>query len=144
MRPAIYSYKKESIGWHSGGDRVRYYANGFRISSTSSHSLFTLTFAYTFPFDDDEVYFAYSYPYTFTQLNEYLNKLEENNEVSNYFSRKTLCRTLAGNKCECITITAANSKAEKQGVCLTARTHPGETVGSWMMQGILEFTLRCN
>ena len=143
MRPVVYSCKKESVGWHNGGEGVKYFANGLRVSSTSSRSLFTLTFAYTFPFDGDEVYFAYSYPYTLSQLDEYLNKLEENNEISHYFSRKTLCRTLAGNKCEYITITAADLKVEKRGVCLTARAHPGETVGSWMMQGSKSINYRC-
>ena len=29
--------------------------------------------------------------------------------------------------------------ARRKGVVLTARVHPGESVGSWMMKGALDF-----
>lgn len=66
-----------------------------------------------------------------------------------------MCRTLAGNKCEYITITSKErdplNKAQaplngdgkpvnqKMGVFLSARVHPGESNASWMMKGLIDF-----
>jgi hypothetical protein len=61
-----------------------------------------------------------------------------------YVTRNTLCRTLAGNKCEYLTITSRklgepDGKTKKKGVFLSARIHPGESNASWMMKGIIDF-----
>ena len=133
--------ENEKISWHRAGENISYFANGIRKSAKFPKSLYTLRFSYTFQYDYDTVYFAYSYPYTFSQLTEFLDKLEADNGISEYIARRTLCRTIAGNKCECLTITSSKSKPTdpakrtKRGVCLTARVHPGESVGSWIMQG---------
>jgi len=144
MKPIIYSIKKseeKQIGWHPFCDNISYFPNGLLKFPKSAKSLYTLRFSYTFEYNQDNVYFAYNYPYTYSQLTEYLDKLELDTRLSDYVSRRTLCRTLLGNRCEYLTITSASEKSEltkntKKGVCITARVHPGETVGSWMMQGI--------
>ena len=50
--------------------------------------------------------------------------------------------TLAGNKVEMLTITSKNNLEnlnKRKGVFLTSRVHPGESVGSWMMKGAIDF-----
>ena len=66
---------------------------------------YTFTFTYTFLHDFDTVYFAYSVPYTYSDLTEELGEIEKNSVKREFVSRNTLCRTLAGNKCEYLTIT---------------------------------------
>ena len=98
------------------------------------------------------MWFAYSYPYTYTQLTNFLDDIELSGKASKYFKtinrylyRKTLCRTILGNRCEYLTISSENGdKQKKKGSVITARTHPGESVGSWMMQGNLYRFIRLN
>lgn len=74
-----------------------------------------------------------------------MSRIERDKFSQNFVNRSTLCRTLAGNRCEYITITSKEkdpnsekSKAKK-GVFISARVHPGESNASWMMKGVIEF-----
>jgi hypothetical protein len=104
---------------------------------------YTFTFTHKFDYDNDTLHFAYSQPYTYSDLLEDLSVLEKKN--LDYVTRNTLCRTIAGNKCEYLTITSrkqgepSNGIAKKKGVFLSARVHPGESNSSWMMKGIIDF-----
>ena len=56
-------------------------------------------------------------------------------------TRSTLCKTLAGNKVDLITITEkapALEVAKRKGVVVTARVHPGESNSSYVMKGLLD------
>jgi len=71
-----------------------------------------------------------------------LNKICNDPIKSQFCTRKTLCMSLAGNKVEMLTITSKNnleSINKRKGVFLTSRVHPGESLGSWMMKGAIEF-----
>lgn len=63
----------------------------------------------------------------------------------NIFNRKLLCRTAAGNRVDLITITnpflLPETAEKKRGIVITARVHPGETVSSHIMQGIISYLL---
>ena len=50
--------------------------------------------------------------------------------------------SLASNKMEILTVTSKNNLenlGKRKGVFLTSRVHPGESVGSWMMKGAIDF-----
>lgn len=79
MKVLIYSEKharEKDVGWHRGGTKTAYYANGIRKDGTRGfRTLYTMTFTYEFEYDDDNVYFAYCYPYTYSELAEELNAI---------------------------------------------------------------------
>ena len=150
MKILVYSERhaaQKDIGWHRAGTKIHYYQNGIRKdekkSSTSVFkSYYTHTFTYNFEYEDDTVYFAYCYPYTYSDLQDDINAIMSDPAKASFTTRKTLCETLAGNKLELLTVTSKQNienLAKRKGVVLTARVHPGESVGSWMMKGALSF-----
>ena len=151
MQVSVYSVAKsdkEGIGWHKGGRNINYSSNGIRKAEAINKCYYTLTFTYDFHYDKDTVFFAYSTPYTYTDLTDALNRIERDEAKAEFCLRKTLCRTVAGNRCEYLAITSKSKSApdlaERKGVVMTARVHPGETVGSWIMQGIMDFLTDVN
>lgn len=120
----------------------RYYRNN---TEHNGKVLYSLTWTLEFPFDSDTCYLAHCYPYTYSNLQHYLHEVISDPVRAAYCKLRVLCRSLAGNAVYVLTVTApSNSLAErkaKRAVVVTARVHPGETNGSWMMQGFLEFLL---
>jgi hypothetical protein len=74
MKISIYSDKaseQRGIGWHKDCFNIKYFANGIRRGEEPtpfSPQFYSLTFTYTFAYDQDNVYFAYSVPYSYTDL----------------------------------------------------------------------------
>ncbi|KAJ8613118.1 hypothetical protein CTAYLR_004801 [Chrysophaeum taylorii] len=66
----------------------------------------TMSFDLEFEFEDDVVYLAYSHPYTYTDLQHFLNQLMSNPKTQHMCTRRVLCNTIAGNRCDLLTITA--------------------------------------
>ena len=108
MKVIVYS-KRESeeknVSWHREGDNIQYFENGFSKSSTCYKPYYTLTWEYNFKYSEDEVYFAYSYPYTYSNLENLMYKIESDAHLRNICQRSPLCKTLAGNRIDVLTIT---------------------------------------
>ena len=138
LRPLLYSSMdalKNKIGWQRAKSRCAYYLHG---------SKFRLTINLSFPHDNDRCFLAHCYPYTYTDLQLYLQKLEDDNSKKGFFRRSLLCTTLAQNRVDVLTITDQitsydSSTSSKPTLLLTARVHPGETQASWSMQGCIDF-----
>lgn len=170
MLPAVYIDGPASVrrGWHHAGANVCYFKNADtyrnRKTGTVQH-FYTLSFVYEFatdwtssrPMTDVDapltptpatvVYFAHCYPYPYTRLQRFLLTLQHDPERRQHLKRRVLCKTLAGNNCDVVTITdfaiedAAETPyaAKRAGIFLTARVHPGESNSSFVMHGLLDF-----
>ncbi|XP_077296694.1 cytosolic carboxypeptidase 2-like [Arctopsyche grandis] len=145
MRPLMYSEKDaqlHSIGWRRCADNISYYKNDPTCEEEEQSPSYTLTFNVEFPHENDVVYLAHCYPYTYSDLQDYLCKLQNHPVKSTFTKLRLLCRTLAGNNVYYLTITAPpneNESKKKKAIVITARVHPGETPSSWMMKGFMDF-----
>ncbi|XP_030049532.1 cytosolic carboxypeptidase 1 isoform X2 [Microcaecilia unicolor] len=162
MQPLMYSVQEALQGrpwWLRVGSDICYYKNHFSRSTVATGGLkgksyYTMTFTMSFPHKDDVCYFAYHYPYTYSTLKMHLQKLESMHDPQQiYFRQDVLCKTLGGNSCPVVTITAMPESKyyehiyqfrNRPYIFLTSRVHPGETNASWVMKGTLEFLMSSN
>uniref|UniRef100_A0A452FMP9 Cytosolic carboxypeptidase 2 n=1 Tax=Capra hircus TaxID=9925 RepID=A0A452FMP9_CAPHI len=145
MKPLMYSQldaSTHSIGWRREGNEIKYYRNNADDGQQPFHCL---TWTIQFPYDRDTCFFAHFYPYTYTDLQRFLLSVANSPVKSQFCKLQTLCRSLAGNTVYLLTITnparTPQEAALKKAVVLTARVHPGESNGSWIMKGFLDFIL---
>ncbi|XP_029688377.1 cytosolic carboxypeptidase 2-like isoform X2 [Takifugu rubripes] len=148
MRPLLYSEraaKETSVGWRRTGSNIRYFRSCNQVKSSDTVTLHSLTWTVQFPYDSDTCYLAHCYPYTYSHLQRYLRGVASNPAITSYCMLRVLCHSLAGNAVYVLTVTSRGSSVvedkTKRAVVVTARVHPGETNGSWMMEGFLEFLL---
>ncbi|CAF1121372.1 unnamed protein product [Adineta steineri] len=154
MKPLLYSIEdaeNKGIGWRRWGEEIVYYKNNL-LAPDNTTNMYSLTWTCKFPNNNDTYYFAHCYPYTYSDLQDYLNEIQTDRFKNEYCKQKVLCRTLAGNFIYMLTITnptppqainicSPSEHQGKKGVVVTARVHPGETNGSWMMKGLMDFLL---
>ncbi|XP_065801165.1 cytosolic carboxypeptidase 2 isoform X5 [Muntiacus reevesi] len=145
MKPLMYSQldaSTRSIGWRREGNEIKYYRSS---PGDGQQPSYCLTWTIRFPHDQDTCFFAHFYPYTYTDLQCFLLSVANSPIKSQFCKVRTLCRSLAGNTVYLLTITnparTPQEAAAKKAVVLTARVHPGESNGSWIMKGFLDFIL---
>lgn len=138
--------EEQGVGWHRIGEEISYYQNGYRREANRFfRNYFSFTFSHTFKHDDDQLFFSHCFPYTYSDLQEDISRIEKDAACQNFFYRGTLTRTLAGNRCEYLSITSKDKDPKsakalaKKGVFLSARIHPGESNASWMMKGVIDY-----
>ena len=146
LKVMIYSKQKaktENIGWHRGGYNIFYYTNNLYIINENSgkkRSLHSLSFDYEFKYDNDIVYFANCIPYFYTKLTKELKMYES--KYNKFLFKNTIAVTLGGNNLEILTINDTSViNNNKKIIILIARQHPGETVGSFVIKGCIDFLL---
>ncbi|XP_070419971.1 cytosolic carboxypeptidase 2 isoform X14 [Equus przewalskii] len=145
MKPLMYSQldaDTHNIGWRREGSEIKYCKSS---TGDGQQPFYCLTWTIQFPHDQDTCFFAHFYPYTYTDLQCYLLSVANNPVQAQFCKLRTLCRSLAGNIVYLLTITnpsrTPQEAAAKKAVVLSARVHPGESNGSWIMKGFLDFIL---
>lgn len=107
----------------------------------------TLSFSYTFEYDNDITFFSYFQPYTYEDLKDYIYLLEKKRDetaaLKNSLRVQQLCKTIDGNPCYVLSISenVLEANMHKQVVFMTARVHPGEANSSYMVQGVIDFLM---
>ena len=109
-------------------------------------SYFSLTFSFYYK-PNVKYYFASCYPYTYTQLRLYLNTLNKNcfKQIIKFGEAGY---TYNKNKIPYLVITNFNCSEEelneKKCILVTGRIHSGETVSSYVVQGLIDFLVNLN
>jgi len=108
-----------------------------------SEFFFTLSFCYHVNKTNinTPIYFALCFPYTYSSLQEYLHKLSITKTNKNKIKFSTLNKTICGNPLDILYISNFNSTQSvinsKQSIIFTARVHPGETSGSYVIESVI-------
>ena len=140
----------------------------FDVDPNKCQYYYSLRFKFTFDgkAKTDTVCFAYCYPYTYSKLSRFLKEINNDHRGTNMFSESSLCKSLSGMDVPLLTITSrlqsdpkgygmikmsefeeTDSRLSlplykrKKYAIISARVHPGESNGSYMMQGLIKYLL---
>jgi cytosolic carboxypeptidase protein 2/3 len=136
QQPCVYRESVPSKGWHFIGDNIKYTLSKINKTIINKRIFYCLSFTFIFP-GSELIRLAYSIPYTYSDLCGFLKYIQ----ISPYIKRDSLCKSLSGVDVPMITVTDEESLENKENIIVTARVHPGETNGSWVMQGFLKFLI---
>jgi murein tripeptide amidase MpaA len=132
----ILNYAESMFGYNSLMKPVYSYdtENWSHIDNVRIRSAFT----FTQKFEQDTVWIASSIPYKYSELEEYLELIEE----LPYVERETLGSSSDGHRLEILTITDQSTAPEsKQTVWITTGHHGSETSGMWVVRGMIDHIL---
>lgn len=121
-------------GWVRAGTDITYQ----RSSLSDPRAQYTLSFSYESRMPRDSLLFSYHYPYTYSDLQRFYQSLAE----VKCLKRNLLCLTPCHNKLHCLTITETFerfSPLTKKYVFVLARAHPGETIGSMLIERLVRY-----
>ncbi|OHT01395.1 Clan MC, family M14, Zinc carboxypeptidase-like metallopeptidase [Tritrichomonas foetus] len=128
--------KATGTSWYRDGTNYQFGIT--QKSETDKRS--TLQFQMKFNYDNDTVYFAYGIPYTYSDLLNYIQKWQKSS--NQIFAHEILCKSYGGRDCPMLTITNRSIPAnKKEYLMFTGRCHPGESNGSVVLHGLIEFFL---
>ncbi len=129
---------------------------------TTSEQQAKLTWIFELDGGELEVYFACAFPYPYQQIRDSVTIHEKAATSDTYFYREVLARSLEGRDVEILTISDTSNLSSlresrpvglfptdlgrchlplKPVIVVTARVHPGETPGSYMLDGFLAAVL---
>ena len=130
MKPLMYSQNlaTKGVGWARTGDNIKYFNNDKKAPKGKGREgakrYYTLTWETEFNTDSDVVFFAMCYPYSYSSLQRYLFNLQSDPVRNQTFRRELLCETLAGNRCDLLTITEATDDFQALDVDGHVRKYP--------------------
>ena len=132
MRPLVDS-KKLNKGWRRACFNITYCKNDINVEYSRKFYT-TLSFEYTFPFENDQTSFAHCYPYTYSvDLKNRLKWLEQSKKAK----IKTIGVTCLKKNIPMVHIGQEDKNTNKKAIIILARQHPGESVGSFIMDEIM-------
>ncbi len=132
--------------WNSSFNGINYINNNSAdMDNQEGMKYHTLSFSFDFDkitTNEKYVYFAYCYPYSFTQLDSYLSTLNHYKDILRF---DEIGKSIEGKSLHMLIITNFNDTfdelANKKAIIFTGRIHPGESNGSYVVQGVIEFLL---
>ena len=78
--------KEKKIGWHHTKENVNYSQNFlYNFTRNKRTYYYTLSFEYTFEYDNDEVYFANSLPFFYSDVINDLNYYTKKENIKYHF-----------------------------------------------------------
>ena len=146
MQPVVFSrIRNKMFGeeWKREGRAITYRKGSVKRENTR-RSYFTLSFRIRSRMEGDTLLIAHCFPYTYTMLQLYFSSLLSNPFTRELASKATLSKSIAQHNIDVLTITN-NPKDEKEDrreiILVMARQHAGETQGSYVCEGLMQYLL---